>query len=117
MLLALEKEIAAANEAAGEALRQQEELQSTVALAHISFSLLEDYRAPLEARFDGQLLELRNSLVEGVGAIFSSAGVVISAAFEYGLPMIFWLAVLFYPARYAWRRFRRGHSVAAVAVS
>jgi hypothetical protein len=116
-VLALEKEIAAARETAGEAERQQHQLESTVTLAHISFALLEDYRAPLQAGVDGQLLELRNSLVEGVGAIFSSVGVVISAALEYGLPLIFWLALLSYPARHAWRRFRRGHSVPAATVS
>jgi hypothetical protein len=113
--LTLEKEIAQANEAVGEAQRQQEALQSTVALAHIAFTLLEDYRAPLDAQLDGEPLRLHNALVEGVGAIFSTVGLVLRVVLAYGLPMLFWFALLFFPMRLAWRHFRRSHAVTAVA--
>jgi hypothetical protein len=113
--LTLEKEIAQANEAVGEAQRQQEALQSTVALAHIAFTLLEDYRAPLDAQLDGEPLRLHNALVEGVGAIFSTVGLVLRVVLAYGLPMLFWFALLFFPMRLAWRHFSRWHAVTAVA--
>ncbi len=45
----LEKDIAQAAEAVAENERLQENLQSTVAQAHIHFTLLEDYRAPFQA--------------------------------------------------------------------
>ena len=53
-----------------------------------------------------------NSLVEGVGAIFSSFSLFIGVLFEFGLPLLFWAALLFVPGRLAWGRYR--HTVTAV---
>lgn len=105
--VALEKDIAQANEAVDEADRQNQGLSSTVAQAHIRLTLLEDYEAPLQSNPAGVLLRLRNSLVEGIGSIFSSAALVLAILFEFGLPLLFWTALLFAPARLAWRRLRR----------
>jgi hypothetical protein len=105
--IALEKEVAQANEAVIEAERQNKALVSTVAQAHIRFILTEDYRAPLQANLEGLSLELRNSLVEGVGSIFFSAALVLGVFFEFGLPILIGGAILFVPARFAWRRLRR----------
>jgi Domain of unknown function (DUF4349) len=114
--VALEKDIAQANEAVDEAERQNQGLVATVAQAHIRLTLMEDYRAPLQANLEGFFLQLRNSFVEGVGAIFSSAALVLGVLFEFGLPLLFWLTLLFFPIRLAWRRSRRAPA-AATAVS
>ncbi|HYA63101.1 MAG TPA: DUF4349 domain-containing protein [Candidatus Sulfotelmatobacter sp.] len=111
--VALEKDIAQANEAVAEAERQHESLLSTVALAHIRVTLLEDYRAPLQLSLSGALLQVRNSLVVGIGAIFSTIAFVLSVLLGYGLPLLFWLALLFLPLRAVWRRFH--HAPTAVA--
>jgi hypothetical protein len=113
--VALEKEIAQANEGLSEAEREHDSLVSTVAQAHIRFTLMEDYRAPLEANVAGNLLALRNSAIAGIGAILSSVAVILGVVFEYGLPLLFWAALLFLPARYAWRRFRRPSGSLAAA--
>jgi len=105
--VALEKDIAQANEALLEAERQHESLFSTVAQAHVRVTLVEDYRAPLQVSLAGSVLQIRNSLVEGVSAIFSSAALVLGVLLEFGLPLLFWSVVLFFPIRPAWRRFRR----------
>jgi hypothetical protein len=110
--VALEKDIVQANEAVDEAERQNQGLVSTVAQAHIRLTLMEDYRAPLQANLEGFFLQLRNSFVEGVGAIFSSAALVLGVLFEFGLPLLFWFALLFFPIRLAWRRFRRAPATA-----
>ncbi len=105
--VALEKDIAQANEAVDDAERQNQALVSTVAQAHIRLTLMEDYRAPLQTNLAGVGLQLRNSLVEGIASIFSSVALVLGIFFEFGLPLLFWAALLFVPARFAWRRFRR----------
>ncbi|HEY2820652.1 MAG TPA: DUF4349 domain-containing protein [Candidatus Acidoferrum sp.] len=97
--LSLEKEIAQAAANVSQSEREQENLQSTVAKAHISFMLLEDYRAPLNARLDGHSLQLRNALIEGVGAIVSTVAMLLALVLQYGLPLAFWLAVLYFPIR------------------
>jgi hypothetical protein len=105
--VALEKDISQANETVAEAERQSDGLISTVAQAHIRVALFEDYRAPLQVSVAGGFLQIRNSIVEGVGAIFSSICTVLGLLFGYGMPLLFWLALLFWPVRIAWRRFRR----------
>jgi|HubBroStandDraft_5_1064220.scaffolds.fasta_scaffold100204_1 hypothetical protein len=112
--VALEKDIAQANEIAAEAQRQHENLLSTVAQAHIRFVLMEDYRAPFQANLAGSSLTLRNSFVEGVAAIFSSLALVLGVLFEFGLPLLFWALILFWPLRLAWRRFRHAAPNTAV---
>jgi hypothetical protein len=113
--VALEKDIAQANESVDEAARQNQGLLSTVAQAHIRLTLMEDYRAPLQSNVAGVILQLRNSLVEGIASIFSSAALVLGILFEFGLPLLFWAALLFLPARLAWRRYR--HAPTAVPVT
>jgi hypothetical protein len=113
--VALEKDIAQANETVDEAERQNQGLVSTVAQAHIRLTLMEDYRAPLQANLAGVLLQLRNSLVEGIASIFSSVALALGILFEFGLPLLFWAALLFLPARLAWRRFRRAPAVLPAA--
>ena len=112
--VALEKDIAQANELVTEAQRQHESLVSTVAQAHIHVLLMEDFRAPFEANLAGASLALRNSFVEGVTAVFSSIALVLGVLFEFGLPLLFWFAILFWPLRLLWRRFRHSHVNTAV---
>jgi hypothetical protein len=112
--VALEKDIAQANEIVAEAQRQHESLLSTVAQAHIHLVLMEDYRAPLETNLAGSTLAVRNSFVEGVSAIFSSLALVLGVLFEFGLPLLFWAIILFWPMRAVWRRFRHASPNTAV---
>lgn len=113
--VALEKDIAQANETAAEAERQHDDLVSTVTQAHIRVALIEDYRAPMETNWASATLQLRNSLVEGVSAVFSSISFVLGVLLEFGLPLLFWLVILFVPSRAIWRRFRRTAAVVAEA--
>jgi hypothetical protein len=105
--VALEKDIAQAGESVAEAERLEESLHSTVAQAHIRFTLVEDYRAPLQVRLAGASLEIGNSLADGIGAIFSTVSLFLSVLLSYGLPLLFWLALLCWPARILYRRLRR----------
>ncbi len=111
--VALEKDIAQATEIVTESERQHESLVSTVSQAHIHLVLMEDYRAPFETNLAGSSLALRNSLVEGLSAIFSSVALVLGVLFEFGLPLLFWALILFWPLRLVWRRFRHSNATPA----
>jgi hypothetical protein len=104
--VALEKDIAQADETLAEAEHLREGLLSTVAQAHIRVSFVEDYRAPLQISLAGTLLPIRNALAEGVGGIFSSLSLVLGILLSYGLPLCFWVALLFWPLRALWPRIR-----------
>ena len=105
--VALEKEIAQARESVTEAERQNESLLSTVAQARIRVFLAEDYRAPLEANLASAFLEVRNAAIDGVSGIFSSVSLFVGVLFQYGLPLLFWIVLLFWPTRAAWRHLRQ----------
>ena len=104
--VALEKEISQAADTVNEAQRQHDELLSRVDLSYIQLTLREEYRAPFETHFADAAFHLRNSLVEGFGVIFFSLSWFLGLLFEFGLPILFWVAILFFPGRLAWRRFR-----------
>jgi VIT1/CCC1 family predicted Fe2+/Mn2+ transporter len=105
--VALEKDIAEANESVAQAEREQESLKSTVAQSHITFMLSEDYRAPLQVSSADSLLLLRNAFIQGISTIFSTFSFVVGFLLVYGLPLLFWLALLFFPLRAIRRRFLR----------
>ena len=111
--VALEKEIAQARESVTEAERQNESLFSTAAQARIRIFLAEDYRAPLEANLTRAFLELRNSAIDGVGGIFSSVSLCLAVLFQYGLPVLFWIVLLFWPTRAVWRHLRQRATLAS----
>jgi hypothetical protein len=110
--VALEKDIAPASESLAEMERQHEMLLATVAQAHIQLTLMEDYRAPFQVSSAEAIREIRNSLAEGVSGIFSSFSLFLGVLLGYGLPIAFWLALLFWPLRAVWRHYRRSSAVA-----
>jgi Domain of unknown function (DUF4349) len=105
--LSLEKEIEQAAASVSLLEGEDENVRATVAQSHISLMLAEDYRAPLDAKVDGQWLQIRNASVEGVGAIVSTVGMLLAVVLQYGLPLVFWLAVLYFPVRAIRQYFRR----------
>jgi len=104
--LEVEKEIAQTDSAVREAIRQRDNLLSTLAQAHIQLTLLEDFRAPLVAGFGGAWLGIRNPIIEGVSTTLSSLTTMFGMAFAYGLPIAFWGFILFWPGKAAWRHLR-----------
>jgi hypothetical protein len=104
--LALQKEITKATEDLAQVENEQQNVLSTVARAAVRLVLVEDYRATLDVDFAGALLELRNSFVGGIDAIHSSLAIFLGVLLEYGLPVLFWTGVLYYPVRLAWKKLR-----------
>jgi hypothetical protein len=112
--LALQKEIVKATDDLAQVEGEQQNLLSTVSRASVRFALIEEYRATIDTDMSGMVLELRNSLIEGLGGILSTVMAFLSALFEYGLPVGFWGAVLFFPARLIWKRLRRFRAAQAI---
>jgi len=114
--LALQKEIAKATEELAQVESEQQNLLSTVSRASVRFALIEEYKATLNTDIAGALFQLRNSVVEGISGILSTSTAFLAALFEYGLPVGFWCAVLFYPARLTWKKIQRFRAARAVPV-
>lgn len=109
--VALEKEIAQASETVTEAEHHNGGLLSTTAQARIRVFLVEDYRAPMEANLTSAVLEVRNAAIDGLSGIFSSISLFLGVLFQYGLPLLFWIVLHFWPSRAVWRHLRRRATV------
>lgn len=106
-VLAVEMEI---NRVRGEIERmdaEKKELAKRVAFATINARLREDYKAELQLAPPSTSTRFRNAAVEGYQSV--ADGVIGLALFviSWGPSLLFWGALLFFPVRFMWRRFRR----------
>jgi hypothetical protein len=65
--------------------------------------------------FSEAAVNLPKALVEGFGAIFCTLSLFLGVLFEFGLPLLFWIALLFWPLRAGWRRFRNATAAVSAA--
>ena len=105
-------------QASGEARnieRQLKNLESRVEYAVVELQLTEQYQARLAWRATNFLSDLRNSAIEGMDAILLSFGIALGFLLHYGLLIMLWASLVYWPGRAMWRRHRRGTAVTAVA--
>ena len=87
-----------------EAERKNTEAQ--VAYASLQLNVSENYQAQLHVAPDSTLIRLRNAAIEGYRSM--TDGVIDAALLvvAYAPSMLLWAALLFFPMRALWRRFR-----------
>jgi len=106
-ILAVEQEIARVRGEIEQMEAEQKALEHRVDFATVELKLTEEYKAPLGSSLPSIPTRLRNGLVEGYrDAVESVVGFVVFLA-SYGPTVLIWGFVLFWPARMAWRRWRR----------
>jgi Domain of unknown function (DUF4349)/Putative zinc-finger len=106
-VLAVEKEI---DSVRGEIERMEAEkknLASRVDFATLNVKVTEDYQAQLQVVPGSTLARFRNAAVEGYQSMVEALVSVLLFLFTFGPSLLIWSAILFFPARGAWRRFRR----------
>lgn len=104
-VLAVEQELSRVREQIERMEAEMKNLQNRVSFATLQVELHEEYKAQLQIppSLRGRL---RNALVEGFRtATDSLVGVVMFLA-SVGPFVLLWLIILFWPARYIWRRLR-----------
>jgi len=85
---------------------ERKNFANRVDFATLNIKLFEESRAGLQ--MPGSLSpRLRNAAVEGYKTTVESIAGAASFLLAYGLSVLFWTAVLFFPARLVWRRLRR----------
>jgi len=105
-ILAVEQEIARVRGEIEQMEAESKNLEHQVRYAALQLNVNEEYKAALEVAPPSTGTLLRNSLVEGYrGVVDSFVGILIFLA-SNGPVLIFWLLLLFWPARFAWRRLR-----------
>ena len=86
---------------------EQKALEHRVDFTPVDLQLTEEYKAQLQAP-DSIGTRLGNAAVAGYRHVADSAMGLAEFGLEYGLSLAIWVAVLFWPARWAWRHYRAG---------
>jgi hypothetical protein len=89
---------------------EQKQLRDRIAFASIDLNLTEEYQAQLG---DGPSLagrQIRNALVDGYHDAADGVLSVFVFFLNVGPSLILWALILFWPARWAWRRWRKSNA-------
>jgi len=106
-ILAVEREI---NRVRGDIERMDAErknLGDQVSFATLDVRINEEYKAHMNVSAPSTLGRLRNSAVEGYRNMADSLTGLAIFILSYGPALLLWAALLFFPARYAWRALRK----------
>jgi len=81
---------------------QRHSFDSRVVFSNIHFSLREEHEAPVESLS----AQFRSAAGSGLSDAAHSLSALLLVLINYGPSFLLWTAVLFFPARYLWRRSR-----------
>jgi hypothetical protein len=73
----------------------------------LEVKVTEDYRAQLHMAPDSILGRFRNAAIAGYKSMIDGVVALILFLLSYGPSLLIWTALLFFPARYAWKKLRR----------
>jgi hypothetical protein len=82
-------------------------LESRVEYAMVELQIEEQYQAHLAWCTAIGFSDLRNSLIEGLSTVLWSIGAVLGFVLRFGLVILVWFAILYWPFRALSRRYRR----------
>jgi hypothetical protein len=106
-ILEVEKEMARVREEIEQMEAQQKNLNKRVAFASIDLNLIEEYQSQFKGGRSALWLRMRNALVDGFGGAADSFVDFAVFVLSVGPWLVIWGAILFWPARWAWRRWRK----------
>lgn len=105
-VLAVEREMARVREEIERMEAQLKNLDKQVEFASLQVRLNEEYKAQIEVTPPSTGTRLRNAAVEGYHSLVENLLGLITFLLSYGPVLLFWGAILYWPARLAWRRLR-----------
>lgn len=85
----------------------QRALRTRVDFASVQLSIVEEFKATLQVTPPSTLTQLHNALIAGYRDLAENVISLTAWLLEAGPTLLLWAAVLFFPARWAWRRLLR----------
>lgn len=86
---------------------ERKNLANRVDFATINATVSEDYRAQLQVVPSSTWGQIRNAAVEGYRTMSESLIATVMFLFSYAPAILLWGAILFFPARFAWKKLRQ----------
>ncbi len=105
-VLEVEQEIARVREEIEQMEAERKGLEKRVEFATVQLQLREEYKAQLQMTRPSAGTQLRNAVVSGYREAADSVLDLVLFVLEHGPALLLWAAVLFWPARFAWRRLK-----------
>jgi anti-sigma factor RsiW len=105
-VLDVERELASTREEIERMEAQLRNMEKQVSYASIDVKLREEYKPALNLAPPATGTRLRNALVDGYKSAMESALGLVLFVFQEGPTILFWLLLLFFPARWTWRNLR-----------
>jgi hypothetical protein len=85
---------------------QRKSMKNQVDLATLTLTVIEEYKAKLDAVPPSTSTQFRNAAVEGYRALVDGIIAVLLWLLSTGPTLLVWIAILFLPLRMIWRRLR-----------
>jgi hypothetical protein len=105
-VLDVERELSSTREEIERMEAQLRNMENHVNYASIDLKLREEYKPALDLAPPAIGTRLRNALVDGYRSFVESALGLVLFLFQEGPSILFWLLILFFPARWTWRKIR-----------
>lgn len=106
-VLEVENEISRVRGEIEEMEADQRALQARIDFATITLSVTEEYKASLNGAPSSSGTRLHNAFVTGYHSVVENVIGLLAWLLEAGPTLLLWAALLFFPARWAWKRVRR----------
>lgn len=105
-ILAVEKEVSRVRGEIETMEAERKNLQNQVQYATLELKLSEEYKAQIEMPSPSTGTQIHNAFADGLRSLYENALGVLLFLLSYGPPLLFWAAILLFPARFAWRKVR-----------
>jgi hypothetical protein len=105
-VLDVERELASTREEIERMDSEQQSMQQRVNYASIELKLREEYKPALNLAPPSAGTRMRNALVDGYHTVVENALGLVVLLLQGGPSILFWLALVFFPVRWTWRKLR-----------
>jgi uncharacterized small protein (DUF1192 family) len=109
-VLEVETEITRVREEIERMEAEQKRLNSRVTFASIDLNLTEEFQAEPGIRSSQLGLRMRNAFIDGYRGAADGVLNVLEIVLSTGPSLFLWGLILFWPARWAWRRWQKGRA-------
>jgi hypothetical protein len=86
---------------------EKKELAKQVQFATLNATVKEDYKAPMQMASPSTSHRFHNAAVDGYRSVVEGLVDVVLFLLSSGPSLLIWAAILFFPARWAWRKLRK----------
>lgn len=105
-VLEVEEEIARVREEIERMDAERKNLEKRVEFATVKLSLTQEHKEQLHLTPPSAGTQIHNAVVEGYRDVAEAALDLVIFVLHYGPTLLLWAALLFFPARFAWRKLR-----------